>query len=128
MPTISRSQQHYAVNAVRLHLQSQEIPWTWYSWRTLFHETELRPLPDAELRADTAPPIAVQVIEQPLLMSSLRDACNALILLAQRYTRLWYVLHPQVVTPLHDTASMLDQEMQQHIRFSGIDMLEPFPW
>ncbi|MBV9229234.1 MAG: hypothetical protein JOZ18_07965 [Chloroflexi bacterium] len=61
-------------------------------------------------------------------MSSLRDACNALILLAQRYTRLWYVLHPQVVTPLHDTASMLDQEMQQHIRFSGIDMLEPFPW
>jgi hypothetical protein len=118
----------YAVNAIRLHLQSQGLPLAWYSWRTLFHETELRPLPDAELRAHAAPTIAVQVIEQPLVLSSLRDACNALTSLVQRYTSLWYILHPQVATSLYDVVSMLDQEMQHHIRFSHIDMLEPFPW
>jgi hypothetical protein len=128
VPKASSIPHLYAVNAIRLHLQSQRIPLAWYSWRTLFHETELRPLPDAELRADATPPIAVQVIERPLLMSSLRDACDTLALLAQRYVRLWYVLHPQVSVPLHDAVGMLDQEVQQHISFSQIEMLEPFPW
>src|SRR5439155_20772011 len=85
----------YAVNALRLHLESHNSHTIWNPQRALVRQTPQRPTPDAELSFDqTRTTIAVQVIEHPFTLDiTLRDELATLSALAIRYTSLWYFLY-----------------------------------
>ena len=65
-PRPSSIKHYYAVNSVRLHLQTHGQQVVWRAQRTLSKTAECRPLPDAELRLSDASITAIQVLEQPL--------------------------------------------------------------
>ena len=64
---VSRMKHVYAVNAIRLHLETLDFQSVWYSERALTRKTEQRPLPD-ELRIAGSPHVAVKVIERPFAL------------------------------------------------------------
>jgi hypothetical protein len=121
-PQVSRMKHIYAVNAIRLHLETFDFQSVWYPERALTRETEQRPLPDAELRVAGSSHVAVKVIERPFALDvTLRDELAALIELARRYTSLWYFIHADALPTMQQALTTLDQDVQYRVTFYGLD-------
>jgi hypothetical protein len=121
-PQVSRMKHIYAVNAIRLHLETFDFQSAWYSERALTREIEQRPLPDAELRVVGSPHIAVKVIERPFALDmTLRDELAALTELAHRYASLWYFMHVDALPTMRLALTTLDQDVQRRVTFYGLD-------
>jgi hypothetical protein len=123
LPKISTASHIYAVNAVRLHLESQGLLSVWQSERML---AGLTPTPDAEVRIGSLPTIAVQVIEREIKHDiTLQDEVERLLKFINRYTRLWYFTPDVNVTLLSQVIKKIDIERQQQklpqIVFYGLD-------
>ncbi len=121
----------YAVNAVRLALESYRLRCSWTSYRTLRRQAQARPTPDAELRAHTLPLIAVRTIERPLHHPvMIQDELTTMQALAARYTHLWYFVHAQAYTPLlqalsdHDAAATSDEQLTPRAVWYTLDAQE----
>lgn len=121
-PQVSRMKHIYAVNAIRLHLETFDIQSVWYPERALTRETEQRPLPDAELRVAGSSHVAVKVIERPFALDvTLRDELTALIDLARRYSSLWYFMHADALPTMQQALATLDQDVQRRVTFYGLN-------
>jgi hypothetical protein len=121
-PQVSRMKHIYAVNAIRLHLETFDIQSVWYPERALTREIQQRPLPDAELRAAGMPHAAVKVIERPFAHDvTLRDELAASIDPARRYTSLWYFVHVDALPTMQQALTTLDQDVQRRVTFYGLD-------
>jgi hypothetical protein len=121
----------YAVNAIRLALESYGLQCDWTAYRTLRRQSQASPTPDAELRAHTLPLIAVRVIEHPLSHPvMLHDELATMQALAARYTRLWYFVYTQAHAPLlqlvreHDAAALPDEQLSSRVVWYTLDAQE----
>jgi len=121
----------YAVNAIRLHLQSFPLSAQWVAQRTLRLQTERRPLPDAHMELRTFAPTALQVIEQPYLASiTLQDEIATLAALAPHYTHIRCFVHANTIETIqtalqeHDTHVPPDEQLADHLVWYSLDAKE----
>ncbi len=116
----------YAVNTVRLHLESHSLHTTWCPQRALVRETPLRPTPDAELSiSKTLPTIAIQVIERPFTLDiTLRDTLTTLSTLATRYTSLWYFLHAENFPAFQHALTTCPKAVTERVTLYSLDAKE----
>jgi hypothetical protein len=114
----------YTLNRVRLYIQTREQQVIWRAQRTFSTTTERRPFPDAELRRPHAPSTAIQVLERPLAPVTLHDELQALSILLNRYSCLWYVLHVDVQPMMQQALATFPQEQQQRVLFYDLTMQE----
>jgi hypothetical protein len=121
----------YAVNRVRLHLETYGLRTQWHARRLLLRASQERPLPDAELRARATPVIAIQVLDRPLVFTiTQKEEAATLRTLAERYASIWYFAHPDALPTLQDALTTLDQPTQERITLYGLDaepLAEPTP-
>jgi len=122
-PQISSIKHIYAVNAIRLHLESQSSQLYWYPERMLTKETSLRPLPDAELHTPgTQNHIAIKIIETSFKHNiTLIEAIQTLKELAQRYPSLWYFVEAQAMTVIQQALTSLEKDTQERITLHRLD-------
>lgn len=94
----------YAVNAIRLHVQSFNISAQWVAQRTIRLQTEQRPTPDAHMELQSFPLAALQITEQQRFTTiTLQEEMKTLQALAERYTRIWYFTHTTIMELLQTT-------------------------
>ncbi len=119
-PPISNAKHIYAVNQIRLHLESYDLRSVWYPERALSQDTTQKPLPDGELRIVGINHVAIKVIEAPFKHdAAIFEAIEVLKKLASRYTSLWYFLHIETVELFQQALFALDQEIQ--VTLYGLD-------
>jgi hypothetical protein len=119
----------YAVNTIRLYLESYHLQSTWYPQRALTRQTEQRPQPDGELRAGRLPIAALQVIEKPIRLDiTLYDALDELTQLAERrsgseyqYSALWYFCHPEAKTAIQEALTTRKTHLKQRTVFYNLN-------
>jgi hypothetical protein len=130
-PKASTIRHIYAVNAIRLHMQSYHLSAQWIAQRAIRLQTERRPLPDAHMELQSVPLTALQVTEQQRLATiTLQEEIVTLQALTQRYTRIWYFVHASIVKPLqtalyeHDAKALTDDQIANHIIWYTLDAKE----
>ena len=110
LPRPSTAAHIYAVNAIRLHLESQGGLSLWQPERMLTTST---PTPDAEIRIGSQS-VAVRVLDRDIKHDiTLQDEVTRLLTFTDRYTRIWYFTPPANVMLLRQAMKHLDEERQQ---------------
>jgi hypothetical protein len=123
-PKPSTIRHMYAVNAIRLHMQSFKLSAEWIAQRTIRIHNEHRPTPDAHLERHAFPLAALQVAEQQRAATiTLHEECTTLKALAERYTRIWYSVHAHIIEPLQ-AAIREDEQLANRIIWYGLDAKE----
>jgi hypothetical protein len=131
IPKPSTIRHLYAVNAIRLHMQSFHLSAQWVSQRTIRLQTEHRPIPDAHMEIQSFPLTALQIAErQRLATITLQEEIITLQALAQRYTRIWYFIHAHITDHLqtalheHDARAPADNQIANRIIWYTLDAQE----
>ncbi|QBD82430.1 hypothetical protein EPA93_43235 [Ktedonosporobacter rubrisoli] len=121
----------YAVNAVRLTLESHSLQGNWISYRTLRRQSQTSPIPDADLFSPTLPRIAVRVIERPPQHPiTIRDELATMEALTTLYSRFWYFVDTNAYTSLitavrdHDATVNPDKQLSPCIAWFTLETQE----
>jgi hypothetical protein len=112
VPKPSMIRHLYAVNAIRLHMQSFHFSAQWVSQRGIRLQNEHRPLPDAHMEIHAIPLTAIYITEQQRLATiTIQEEIITLQSLAQRYTRIWYFVHMNITKLLQTTIQEHDEKI-----------------